>query len=45
MHGFNRLGERVMACTFERQVMELQVRVVLLNSLMQLGTSVKVAVA
>ena len=29
MHCFKRLGERVMARTFERQVVELQVRVAL----------------
>lgn len=32
-----RLGERVMACTFERQVTELQVRVALLNRFTRLG--------
>lgn len=37
MHCFKRLGERVMARTFERQVVELQVRVALLNRFTQLG--------
>ena len=45
MHCFKRLGERVMARTFERQVVELQVRVALLNRFTQLGTPVTVAVA
>jgi hypothetical protein len=36
-HGFKRLGERVMARTFERQVVELYVRVALLNRFTQLG--------
>jgi len=31
MHGFKRLGERVMACTVERQAVELQVRMALLK--------------
>ena len=42
MHCFKRLGERVMARTFERQVVELHVRVALLN---RLGRPVTVAVA
>lgn len=37
MHCFKRLGERVMARTFERQVVELHVRVVLLNRFTLLG--------
>lgn len=37
MHCFKRLGERVMARTFERQVVELHVRVALLNRFTQLG--------
>jgi len=45
MHCFKRLGERVMARTFERQVAELQVRVALLNRFTQLGTPDTVAVA
>ena len=45
MHCFKRLGERVMARTFERQVVELQVRVALLNRFTQLGTPDTVAVA
>ena len=36
MHCFKRLGERVMARTFERQVVELHVRVALLNRFTQL---------
>ena len=42
---FKRLGERVMARTFEGQVTELQVRVALLNRFTQLGTPETVAVA
>ena len=34
---FKRLGQRVMARTFERQVVELHVRVALLNRFTQLG--------
>ncbi len=45
MHCFKRLGERVMARTFESQVTELQVRVALLNRFTQLGTPDTVAVA
>jgi hypothetical protein len=45
MHCFKRLGERVMARTFEGQVTELQVRVALLNRFTQLGTPETVAVA
>ena len=45
MHCFKRLGERVMARTFERQVVELQVRVALLNRFTQMGRPVTVAVA
>jgi hypothetical protein len=37
MHGFKCLGERFVARTFERQVVELPVRVALLNRLTQLG--------
>ena len=36
MHCFKRLGERVMARTFECQVTELHVRVALLNRFTQL---------
>jgi hypothetical protein len=35
---FKRLGERVIARDFERQVTELQVRVSILNRFTQLGT-------
>ena len=45
MHGFKRLGERVMARTFERQVVELHVRVALLNRFTQLGRPTTVPVA
>ena len=44
MHCFKRLGERVMARTFERQVVESHVRVALLNRFTQLGRPVTVAV-
>ncbi len=37
MHCFKRLGERVMARTFERQITELHVRVALLNRFTRLG--------
>jgi hypothetical protein len=40
MHCFKRLGQRVMARTFDRQVVELQVRVGLLNRFTQLGRPV-----
>jgi hypothetical protein len=40
-----RLGERVMARDFERQVTELQVRVSILNRFTQLGTPKTVRVA
>ena len=39
------LGERVMARTFERQVVELHVRVALLNRFTQLGCPTTVPVA
>ena len=45
MHCFKRLGERVMARTFERQVVELHIRVALLNRFSQLGRPETVAVA
>ncbi|NDV12288.1 IS5 family transposase [Crenobacter caeni] len=44
MHCFKRLGERVMARTFERQVAELQIRAALLNRFTQLGRPVTVRV-
>jgi hypothetical protein len=44
MHGFKRPGERVIACTFERQVAELHVRVALLNRFAQLGRPTTVPV-
>lgn len=45
MHCFKRLGERVMARTFERQVVELHVRVAVLNRFTQLGRPTTVPVA
>jgi hypothetical protein len=45
MHCFKRLGERVMARTFERQVVELHVRVARLNRFTQLGRPTTVPVA
>lgn len=45
MHCFKRLGERVMARTFERQVVELHVRVALLKRFTQLGRPATVPVA
>lgn len=44
MHCFKRLGERVVARTFERQVVELHVRVALLNRFTQLGRPTTVPV-
>ena len=44
MHCIKRLGERVMARTFERQVTELHVRVALLNRFTQLGRPATVPV-
>ena len=44
MHCFKHLGERVAARTFERQVVELHVRVALLNQFSQLGRPQTVAV-
>ena len=37
MHCFKRLGERVMARTFDRQAVQLHIRVALLNRFSQLG--------
>lgn len=45
MHCFKRLGERVMARTFERQVAESHVRVALFNRFTQLGCPTTVPVA
>lgn len=45
MHCFKRLGERVMARTFERQVAKLQVRVALLNRFTPLGRPTTVPIA
>lgn len=44
MHCIKRLGERVMARTFERQVVELHVRVGLLNRFLKLGRPITVRV-
>jgi len=45
MHGFKRLGKRVMAHTFERQAVELHVRVARLNRFTQLRRPTTVPVA
>jgi hypothetical protein len=45
MSCFKRLGEKVMARTFERQVSELHVRASILNRFTELGTPNTVAVA
>jgi len=45
MHCFKRLGERVVARTFERQVVELHVRVAILNRFTQIGRPHTVALA
>ncbi len=45
MHDFKRLGDRVMARTFERQVAEMHVQVALLNHFTQLGRPTTVPVA
>ena len=45
MHCFKRLGEEVMARTFERQVAELNIRASILNQFTGLGTPQTVAVA
>jgi hypothetical protein len=45
MHYFKRLGERVMVRTFEPQVVELHVRVALINRFSQLGRPVIVFMA
>jgi len=45
MHCFKRLGKRVTARTFERQVVELHVRVAVLHCFSQMGRPQTVAVA
>ena len=45
MHCIKRLGERVMARTFERQVNELHIRAAILNRFTELGRPQTVAVA
>ena len=45
MNCFKRLGEKVMARTFERQVVELNIRASILNQFIELGTPKTVAVA
>ena len=44
MQCFQHMGERVMACTLEKQMVELHIRVALLNRFSQLGRSQTVAV-
>jgi hypothetical protein len=45
MNCFKRLGEKVMARTFERQVAELNIRASILNQFTALGTPHTVAAA
>jgi len=45
MNCFKLLGEKVMARTLERQVVELNVRASILNRFTELGTSQTVAIA
>ena len=45
MHCFKRLGERVTARTFDRQVVELHIRVALLSRFSQIGRPQTVPVA
>ena len=45
MNCFKRLGEKVMARTFERQVADLNIRASILNRFTELGTPQTVAVA
>jgi hypothetical protein len=45
MHCFKRLGERVLARTFERQVVALHVRVAILNRFTHMGRPQTVSVA
>ena len=45
MNCFKRLVEKVMARTFERQVVELNIRVFILNQFTDLGTPQTAAVA
>ena len=45
MNCFKRLGEKVMSRTFERQVVELNIRASILNSFTELGTPQTVALA
>jgi hypothetical protein len=42
---FKRLGEKVMARTFKRQVTQLNIRASILNRFTELGTPKKVAMA
>jgi hypothetical protein len=44
MHGFKRLGERIMERMFERQVAQVPVRTALLNRFTQLGRPTTVPV-
>lgn len=43
MRCFKLLGERVMACDFDRQVAEWQIRAAILNRFIRLGTPTTVA--
>lgn len=45
MNCFKRLGEKVIARTFERQAAELNIRASILNQFNELGTPQTVAVA
>ena len=45
MNCIKRLGERVMSCTFERQVNELHIRAAILNRFTELGRPQTAAVA
>ncbi|MBB6580041.1 hypothetical protein HNP33_004167 [Comamonas odontotermitis] len=45
MNCFKRLGEKVMSRTFERQVVELNIRASILNRFTELGTPQTVALA
>jgi len=44
MRCFKLLGERVMACDFDRQIAELQVRAAVLNRFTRLSTPVTIPV-
>ncbi len=44
MFRFKRLGDRLMACDFDRQVAEVHISIVVLNRFVSLGMPVTVAV-